>query len=340
MTNQPDNSHSAKPRLAVIIVNYNSCSDTIRCLESLFSNPLETASLEVLVVDNASTDNSVVVLRQRFPQLHIIANSENIGFARAVNQGLKNLSPADYYLLLNPDTIIPVNPHLTPSHPLDFMVEFLRQHPEAGAVGCRLLLADGTPQISTGRFPSPLSYLTDHSLLHPLRIFWRRFMRKHRGRTPHPPPKPLAQEVDWLMGACLLLPANILREIGYLDEQFFMYAEDADLCYRIRQSGKKIYYLPDVFIYHFHKGTSRKFLQFTFVQLFRSLLLYHSKHSSPLNRLTVRMFMFVDMIIRFLIYGFLWLITLGRKPELIQRLKATLQVMGLVTTVTKEEKQN
>ncbi len=337
--NPTDTSLSVKPRIAVIIVNYNSCSDTIRCLESLFSNPLETASLEVLVVDNASTDNSVAGLCQRFPQLHIIANSENVGFARAVNQGLKSASAADYYLLLNPDTIIPANPHLTPSNPLDFMVEFLRQHPEAGAVGCRLLLADGTTQISSGRFPSPLTYLTDHSLLHPLRIFWRKFRRKLGKSTPHPFPKLFAQEVDWLMGACILLPANTLCEVGYLDENFFMYAEDADLCYRIREVGKKIYYLPDVFIYHFHKGTSRKFLQFTFVQLFRSLLLYHYKHSSPLNRLTVRMFIFVDMVIRFL-YGFLWLITLGRKPELIQRLKATLQVMGLVITLTKGKQQN
>ncbi|MCX7765317.1 MAG: glycosyltransferase family 2 protein, partial [Candidatus Sumerlaeia bacterium] len=292
------------------------------------------------VVDNASTDNSVAKLRQQFPQLHIIANSENVGFARAVNQGLKSADAADYYLLLNPDTIIPINPHLTPSHPLDVMAEFLQNHTEAGAVGCRLLLADGTTQISTGCFPSPITYLTDHSLLHPLRIFWRRLKRKLRGKNHHLSQNLFAEEVDWLMGACILLPANTMREVGYLDEQFFMYAEDADLCYRIRQTGKKIYYLPDVFIYHFHKGTSRKFLQFTFVQLFRSLLLYHYKHSSLLNRLTIRLFILVDMIIRFFIYGLLWTITFGRKTEHRQRLKATLQVIGLVIKFSPEKKHN
>ncbi|MCD6384208.1 glycosyltransferase family 2 protein [Candidatus Sumerlaeota bacterium] len=311
------------PLLAVIIVNFNSFENTRYCVQTLFKYSPKRARLNIIVIDNASIDNSVKRLKEHFPEINIIANTENVGFSRAVNQGLRMGKGADFFLLLNPDTALTENA-------LDEMITFLQTHPEAGAVGCSLLLADGTTQISYGRFPSVVSYITDNSLLHPLRISFRRLMRRIFSGKTREKRRLDSLEVDWLMGACILFPADIIQKVGGLDERFFMYAEDADFCLRIRQHGRRIYYLPQVAIYHYHKAVSRRFLENTYVHLFNSILLYHQKHSSYLTRVIIRMVMGIDMVIRVFVYGLCWLITLGKNPLHRQRLRATLRVLGQI----------
>lgn len=316
------------PLLTVVIVNFNSFENTRQSIQSLLEYPPDKARLNIIVVDNASSDNSVEQLKSIFPQVKIIANTENLGFSKAVNQALRIGKDSDFFLLLNPDTAITENT-------LDEMLAFLQTHPEAGAVAPSLLLADGTIQISYGRSPSVATYITDNSFLHPLRIIFRRLIRKifsDREKEKIHQRRGEAIEVEWLMGACILFPAEIVEKIGGLDEQFFMYAEDADFCLRIRQLGKKIYYLPYVAIYHYHKGVSRKFLESTYVHLFNSILLYHKKHSSNLTRAGIKIVMGMDMAIRIFVYGFCWLITLGKNPLHRQRLRATFRVLSLLLT--------
>ncbi len=327
MTDLQDN----MPFVTVIIVNYNSFDDSRRCIESLLEFSPHNAHVRIVVVDNASTDNSVQRLQALFEEILIIPNEGNVGFSRAVNQALESSSDTDFFLLLNPDTVV------TP-HAVDDMIEFIQSHPEAGAVGCSLLLEDNTVQISSGKYPSVLTYLTDISLFHSLRIKTRRFVGRFKtaGKASS---QRYFREVDWLMGACILVPANVVDKVGLLDEGFFMYAEDADWCRRIKDSGFKIYQLTNVSIFHFHKRVSRKSLEFTFVQLFRSLLLYHQKHSNQLTQFIIRSLIVIDMSFRLILYTLLRLFMPAEREPYAQRIRAARTVVKIATTPLPPEKK-
>ncbi len=220
----------AQPDLSVVIVNWNTEALLRDCVQSLFLSPLPGV-LEVIVVDNASSDNSVATLRRNWPAVHLIENTQNVGFARANNQGIA-ASRGRYVLLLNSDTIVPPNT-------LRGLAAFMDKHPEAGAVGPRLIQPDGRPQpFAFGSDPTPLYLLRRGLSLLLLR------------RPLHDWNTNLVQSVDWVSGAGLLLRRQALEQAGPLDEAIFMYFEDNDLCLRLRRCGWKVYYNPQTFITH------------------------------------------------------------------------------------------
>lgn len=229
--------------LSVIIVSYNMASFLGRCLASIY-RAAPRINFEVLVVDNASTDGSTQMVRTGFPQVTLLANEMNYGFARANNQALQ-MSKGRYCLLLNPDTL--VNPRS-----LDEMVEFMDHHPDAGASGCQLISPDGAIQLSCRSFPSLLAVLLRGTRLH--KVYNKPVARYLMAEWDHSS----VREVDWVLGACLLLRRAALEDVGLLDEGFFLYYEDIDLCYRLKQRGWKVYYNPQVQVVHYYQRASAR----------------------------------------------------------------------------------
>lgn len=287
--------------LTVVIVNYNVrefLSQALRSVERASSG----LSVEVFVVDNNSIDGSVELVRQQFPWVRVLANDANVGFSRANNQALR-LARGRYVLILNPDTILQEDT-------LSTMVRLMDARPELGAVGCKILNPDGTFAPESRRaFPRPT--VAFYRIVGLSRLFPRspRFARYNMTYLPEDEPS----EVDALSGSCMLvrrasiyygreawerarddagadLPADLCPEehggAGLFDEDFFMYGEDLDWCYRIQQAGWKIYYTPETQIIHY-KGESTKKGELRYVRLFYGAMLrFTEKHfSSRYSRL-------------------------------------------------------
>jgi hypothetical protein len=250
-----------QPDLSIVIVNWNTREALRQCLQSI-----ETASpgitLETWIVDNASSDASVAMVREDFPGNKLIANSTNMGFARANNQAIARAN-GRYVLLLNSDT-------LAKPGALDAMVRFLDVHPTAGVVGPLTCNPDGSLQLSC--FPKPslareFWFLFHLDELYPYGIY---DMRNWDRKAP--------REVDAVLGACLMTRREVLEQVGFLDEQFFMYSEEIDFCCRVRQAGWHIHWLPEAQIVHFGGQSTRQVASDMFIQLYRSKILYFRKN--------------------------------------------------------------
>ncbi len=261
-------SHMEQERLLdlyIVIVNYNT-RDLLRyCLASIYESRGQF-SFDVCVVDNCSTDGSAEMVRREFPQVTLIESPYNGGYAYANNLGLRQ-AEARYYLLLNPDTVLP------PSA-LAEMLAFMDAHPDAGAAGPRLLLADGSLDLACRRsFPTPaISFyrLTGLSRLFP------RSPRFGRYNLTCLDPN-LTTEVDSVVGAFMMVRREALQQVGLLDEDFFMYGEDLDWAFRMKQAGWKIYYNADVSVLHYKRASSRHSLKAQ-VEFYRAMYLFFRKH--------------------------------------------------------------
>ncbi|MCX7651730.1 MAG: glycosyltransferase family 2 protein [Bacteroidia bacterium] len=258
--------------LSVVIVSYNVKYFLRQCLQSV-ARAMEGLSVEVWVVDNASIDGSVEMVREEFPWVKLIANSANLGFAKANNQAIK-LSNGRHILLLNPDTIVQEDT-------FQVVVDFLDKHPEAGAVGVKIIDGQGRFSPDSRRdLPSAWNIFCKLSGLYRLFPKSRVFGRYHLTFLPENEITP----VPVLLGAFMAIPRHVLDEVGLLDERFFMYAEDIDLCYRILQAGYTNYYLPTTQIVHF-KGESTKSRSLNYVLTFyKASLQFIQKHYKSWKR--------------------------------------------------------
>lgn len=249
----------------------------IQALESIYRQSSVTPP-RVVVVDNASTDDSADEVKARFPQCELVANKVNVGYAQGNNQVLQT-NNSRYALLLNPDVILPENC-------LKTAVRFMNEHPEAGALGVRQVFPDGSLQRSVRGFPTPLGVfceITGLSRLLPnsrwagsYRMTWMDYNQ--------------VQEVDQPMGTFLMLRSTTLNAIGLLDEQFPIFFNEVDWCLRCKRAGWKIFYTPDIEIIHYGgAGTSQAGSAMAWESR-RALLTFYRKHySSPLY-LPVRLF--------------------------------------------------
>jgi GT2 family glycosyltransferase len=239
-----------------------------QALASIFRSEV-TFDYEVFVVDNHSVDGSVDMIRQRFPQVRLIANQENAGFSKANNMGIRQ-ADGEYVLLLNPDTIIKEDS-------LQKMVNFMEGHEDAGALGVKMMDGKGhfLPESKRG-FPTPFVAFCKMSGLSRLFPRSKRFNYYHLGHLD----RNEMHTVDVLSGACMLLRRSVLEKTGLLDEDYFMYGEDIDLSYRIIQAGYRNYYFPGTEIIHF-KGESTKKGSFNYVRMFyRAMIIFTRKHLS------------------------------------------------------------
>ena len=253
-------------KLSIIIVNFNVKYFLEQALQSIFQSETDF-ELEVFVVDNHSVDGSVEMVAHRFPQAKLIANNDNVGFSTANNMGIRR-STGEYVLLLNPDTIIKEDT-------LQKAVNFMEDHPDAGGMGLKMMDGKGhfLPESKRG-FPTPFVAFCKMSGLSRLFSTSRTFNYYHLGHLD----KESTHEVDVLSGACMMLRRNVLEQVGLLDEDYFMYGEDIDLSYRIKQCGFKNYYYPGTEIIHF-KGESTKKGSFNYVRMFyKAMITFTRKH--------------------------------------------------------------
>lgn len=236
-----------QPNLSIVVVSWNTCDLLKACLTSVFENAGDLR-LEVFVVDNASTDESPAMVRKCFPQVRLIENKTNVGFAAANNLMFSQCS-ADFVLLLNSDTIVVGNA-------LQILVEFMRANPTAAAVGPRLLHPRLQLKVLGCGYQPTLWHEFNHqfglSQLFPYSKLFRGvhlFTKIHDDRV---------REVEWISGACLLVRKSIIQQVGGLDERFFMYAEDMEWCRRILQAGSKLYSVPQAIVEHHLSASTRK----------------------------------------------------------------------------------
>lgn len=232
--------------LSIVIVSWNCCYELVSCLQSIFVG-MEDLEFEVIVVDNASSDGTIAKISQEFKQATIIANNQNIGFPKANNIGIK-VSKGEFVLLLNPDTILTKGV-------LKICVDKMRRMPQVGALGCRLIYPDGKPQYESGRrFLNLWDLLTQSFYLHTLFPKSSLFNRHLIGDWDHADER----EIDCISGAFMLLRRKALEQVGYLSEKVFMYYEDIEMCFRLKQQGWKIWFLGTVTVIHLAGQSSAK----------------------------------------------------------------------------------
>ena len=253
--------------LSVVIVNYNVKYYLEQCLESV-RRASQGLQVEVFVVDNLSTDGSVPYLRERFPEVTFIENNENVGFARANNQAIRQ-SRGEYVLLLNPDTILCEDT-------LRRFVDFMDAHPEAGAAGAYMLHADGTfaPESRRG-LPTPFVAFCKMSGLTRLFPKSRLFGRYYMGYLDVNE----VNRIEAISGACMVLRREALDRVGLLDEDFFMYGEDIDLSYRILQGGYHNYFLPVRMLHYKGESTVKNSYRYVYT-FYQAMRLFFRKHYS------------------------------------------------------------
>jgi len=232
--------------LSVIIVNYNVKEFLQNLLDSL-KKAFHSLSTEVIVIDNASDDGSVEIIREKYPWVNLIASEKNLGFGAANNLGLE-LSKGKYILLINPDTIVREDT-------LDKMIRFFESTPGAGMAGCKVLNPDGTLQLPCRRgFPGPwtsFTKVTGLSKLFPKSKLFARYNLTYLDENE-------TYEVDAISGAFMFFRREVFETVGGFDPEFFMYGEDLDLCYRTQQAGFKVYYVHDTEIIHYKGESTRR----------------------------------------------------------------------------------
>lgn len=264
--------------LSIIILNYNTRDLTLKALDSIYSS--ETFfTYEVFLVDNASSDDSVAEISKQYPQVCLIANEENVGFSKANNQAIRQ-AEGRYVLLLNSDTVLEKDT-------LQIMISFMDDHPDVGAGGCKVVLPDGSLDKACRRgFPTPSAsfyYAFGFSKLFPNHPRFNQYQMGYLSPDDQYP-------VDCLVGAFMMVRRAAIDQIGLLDEDFFMYGEDIDWCYRIKQAGWQVYYYPKTRIIHYKGASSRRKPWKIVYEFHRAMYLFHHKHyrqkySTPMNML-------------------------------------------------------
>lgn len=274
--------------ISVIIVSWNVADYLRHCLDSLRAEAARHASpsIEVVVVDNDSTDGTVEMARDAFPEARLIVNSVNVGFTRANNQGI-SVASGRFILLLNPDTeVLP--------GAMEAMVAYLDAHPQVGSLGPELLNSDGSHQSSRRRFPTLATAFVESTILQSYLPNSRLLKRYYcldlpAGQT---------QEVDWLVGACLIVRREAVENVGLLDEGYFMYSEELDWCYRIKKAGWKVVYLPEARVVHHYARSSSQVLPSQHIYFQSSKCRYFGKYHGWAAAAVLRGFLWLTYLVQ------------------------------------------
>ncbi len=280
------------PALSVIIVNWNTRNDLDRCLSSIEARRGDL-DLEIIVIDNNSADGSAEFVQQRFPHVRLIANRDNRGFAGGNNQGLE-IARGDYVLLLNPDTIV-LDDVFTRA------IEYAERHPDIGVLGCQVMDGPESIQPTCFRFPSPLNILmwvTGARAILPRSPIAGRAAYGDWDRT-------TTRDVDVVSGMFMLVRRDALDAIGLMDEGFFVFAEEADWCWRFRQAGWRCTFAPVGRILHVDggsKSTAQASVRM-YVEMQKNLLLFHRRNLGWLRWATAKVLFTASMTIRAALFG-------------------------------------
>lgn len=287
-------------RVSVVIVNWNTRRLLESCLESILTVG-QGRLREVIVVDNGSTDDSVAMVRERFPQVCVMENAENEGFARANNRGVR-LARSDFVLLLNTDAF------LAPGA-LRAMLELAASRPNTGLVGAQLRNADGTFQASHTPFPSLWGEFLILSGLG--RALWRPWYPSHG------PDEGAPRRVDYVEGACMLVRRAAFLAVGGFDEGYFMYAEDVDLCRALHDAGWDVWYHPAAVVTHLGGGSSLQRKPEREGDLYRSRVRYFRKHRGDAAAVTLKAMILALTLVKGVVHGALRRASGGRRGRVV-----------------------
>ena len=279
------------PDLSIIISNYNTKDFLAVCLDSIASH-LKNVSYEIIVVDDASGDGSSDIIEKNYPQIILLRNKMNMGYSKSYNRGTK-AAKGKYILHLNSDT--------TFSKPFDFslLIKYLEIYPDIGILGVKIIKDNGKLDLPCKRsFPTLVNVFfqsTGLAFLFPQnKIFGNYYLSYLTENKIH--------EVDCLMGAFMLIKKEVIDEIGYIDERFYMYGEDIDFCYRAKKRGWKIVYYPKVSITHHHGGTTRQ-KGISSLWLFHyAMYQYYQKHFASTSFLLINLITYLAILLRFLLF--------------------------------------
>jgi len=246
---------------------------------------------EIFVVDNASTDGSQQMVAEGYPQVRLLANEHNLGFAAANNQAMQQ-ARGEYILLLNPDTEVLAGAFET-------LIDFMEANPESGACGARLLNPDGSLQPSCS--PEPTLKTEFRRLFHlkGVRADGYYAMDDWDVSTP--------RQVDVLLGACLLIRRETMDQIGFLDENYFMYSEEVDYCQRIRAAGWEIHWVPEAQVIHFGGQSTRQVAAKMFLCLYEGKIKYFRKHHGWLSAIAYKLILLAAGVARIASASLVWL---------------------------------
>lgn len=275
------------PDVSVVIVSYNTRQLTIECVQSILDQA-QSASVEVIVADNASSDGSAEALRIAFPNITVVANERNLGFAGANNVGIR-LATGRYVLLLNPDTLIL-------DHAIDRMVDYMDARPDIGCAGCQVWFDETSMQRTCFRFPSPtalfLAYAGLQGAFPDSRWLCGQWMPDWDRRS--------ERDVDVVSGMFMFIRRETLEQVGLMDDDYFIYAEEADWCYRAWKKGWRCTFTPIAKIVHREGGgkSTTQVRKRMYVQMQKSLLLFHRKNLGLLSFLRAKAIVSVLMVIR------------------------------------------
>ena len=298
--------------LSIVIVNWNVRELLRRCLASIAGSdalfvegaqpPAQNAGgakrrwlAEVIVVDNASTDDSVSMLAEGFPWVQVIANRGNLGFTKANNQGLA-ASRGRYVLFLNPDT------EATPQA-IGQMLAYAEDHPEVGVLGPQLRYGDGSVQSSRRRFPTLATFFLESTVLQQR---WPRNRILDRYFVLDKPDDAISQ-VDWVVGACMLVRRAVLDAVGGFDEGFFMYSEELDLCHRAVDAGWQVVYFPQAVVTHYEGKSSEQVVAARHIRFHTSRVRYVRKYHGTAAAAAVRAFLLLTFAFQWVEEGVKWL---------------------------------
>jgi GT2 family glycosyltransferase len=270
--------------IAVAIVNYNTREDLRACLTSV----RPAGATEVVVVDNASSDGSAAMVQEEFPEVTLCANQTNTGYGSAANQAI-TLCRAPYVLLLNSDTLIQPKT-------LGILDNYLSTHPQVAIAGPRLFNPDGTLQPSAYPFPTPLHLFLEESTLGRLIRHFPWLRQRYLRTWSHDHARP----VPWLLGAALAIRRQPFTALGGFDTSYFMYAEETDLCYRLRAAGWDIHFAPNATIIHTGGASTGQYRTAMAVQFFASIRYFYRRHYSPLRQLELILIIKAIVFARFL----------------------------------------
>ena len=270
--------------LSIVIVSWNTKDLLRNCLTSIYDQAFPH-DFETWVVDNFSKDGSALMVENDFPQVKLVKNLDNVGFAKANNQAI-SMAQGEYILLLNPDTILNKDALVN-------LVDYLKQDPSVGAVGSKLLNADGSLQTSC--YPAPTLF----------REFWRMFyldkffalgiykMENWNQLAP--------RQVDVLMGASLMVRGTLLHKLSGFDESYYIYSEEVDLCYRIRKAGFDIHWVPSSEVTHFGGQSTKQVANKMFLQLYQSKIQYFRKNYGVLSAIIYKIILLMASMVRFVV---------------------------------------
>jgi GT2 family glycosyltransferase len=291
-----------RPDLSVVIVNWNTRELLLNCIES-FYRTVKELTFEIFVVDNGSSDGSPDSVRRRFPNIELIQNQRNLGFARANNEALRR-SKGRYSVLLNTDVIL--------THgAVEKLVDFMDRNPTVGVAGGQLINADGSKQNSFDNFPSLTAEALNKRLLRML--FPKRYPSKRVSYR-------MPIDVHSVIGACMIVRSRSMQEVGLLDEDYFFFMEETDWCYRMRRRKWRVCHVPQAEIIHLQGRTANLVKERAKIEYYRSLYLFFKKHRGRVESMALTGLLFTRFCADFLLTLLSCLFTAFQRERLKRKL--------------------